>query len=222
MAYGEGIETPLLAGTVFVPVVLNTYSHFLGITMKYSLPLIALLSLSLGLLLFRPGKVAFIKDDAAYLSVLKQVREDSVYREAREKNILTLQGKIDSLSRLAKRLQAMPLPALDSVAHIKSVKRDSLICTDEKTYRSLVISSLNFGEQKYSLCLGQVAEKDSIIQSFNTDLSHTILVASELNEGKKAITLQLESVKHTRTNWFLTGVGIGIAGSLALYFAAGK
>lgn len=178
--------------------------------------------LVLGYFALSKPKVVAVKDDPAYVRLLRQVREDSIYRFAREVNISRLQAKIDSLDTLSQKIKYLPLPQLDSVAHIKSVRKDSLICTDEKTYRSLVISSLNFGEQKYSICLGQLAEKDSIIQSFNTDLSHTVLVASELNEGKKAITLQLESAKRSRTNWFWAGLGVGIAGSMALYFAAGR
>lgn len=182
--------------------------------MKYSVTLIALLSLALSYFVFRPAKVTFIADDSKYLSVLKKVREDSLYRVKREANVLTLQGKIDSLTRFAARLKSMPLPTLDSVAGVKSIRRDSVICTDEVTYRRLVISSLNFGEQKYSICLGQIAEKDSIIQSFNTDLTHTLIVAGELNEGKKTVVLELESVKRQRYHWFLTGIGLGICASL--------
>jgi len=182
--------------------------------MKYSLTLIALLSLALAYFALRPAKVTFMADDSKYLSAMKQVREDSLYRLKREANVVTLQGKIDSLSRLAKRLQSLPTPALDSVAGVKSVRKDSLICTDEASYRRLVISSLNFGEQKYSLCLGQLAEKDSIIQSFNASLAQMTLSATELNEGKKIVLVELETVKRQRYHWFLTGIGLGIGASL--------
>ncbi len=188
--------------------------------MKYSMTLIALLSLALAYFAFRPAKVAFIADDSKYLSAMKRVREDSLYRVQREANVVTLQGKIDSLTRYAKRLESLPTRALDSVAKIVSVKQDSLICTDEKTYRRLVISSLHFGEQKYSLCLGQLAEKDSIIHSFNASLTQMTLSATELNTSRKAIVLELESVKQSRYHWFWTGLGLGIGASLVSMYLA--
>lgn len=188
--------------------------------MKYSLSLIALLTLALTYFVLRPLKVNYITDDSKYLSAIKQVREDSLYRVKREANVVTLQGKIDSLTRYAARLQTMTTPALDSVAKIVSVKRDSLICTDEKTYRRLVISSLNFGEEKYSLCLGQLSEKDSIIQSFNASLAQMTLSATELNTSRKEIVLELESVKQSRYHWFWTGMGLGIGASLLSMYLA--
>jgi hypothetical protein len=112
----------------------------------------------------------------------------------------------------------LPTVKLDSAAHITSIKKDSLICTDEKTYRSLVISSLNFGEQKYTLCLGQIQQKDSAIVSFQKQIHKTLDDATTFENEKKEVDLHLASIKRSRYNWLLVGLAGGVGISIATLY----
>jgi len=159
-------------------------------------------------------------EDFRYVSLVQKVKADSLARGDLQARAGVLQRKVDSLTTLSKRFRAAPIKVLDSAAGIKSIRRDSLICTDEKTYRRLVLSSLNFGEEKYSLCLGQLAVKDSVIESYDANLQATLTLAEGLDTGRKEISLKLESVKRQRQHWFLSGVAVGLGvGFLSIYLA---
>ncbi len=171
-------------------------------------------SVALVMLMLKPPKTVYLKDDVKYTALLERVKLDSVSRDVQFKKVVDLQSRIDSLTALSERVKEMPIAKLDSVAHVKSVRKDSLICTDEKTYRSLVISSLNFGEQKYTLCLGQIQHKDSIIASFQSETKYTISDIHTFQDDKWDVDLKLASMKRSRYNWMLVGLATGIGVSL--------
>jgi len=174
--------------------------------MKY-LPLFpSILAVILGALLWHSANrpAVFLKPDPIPL--------DTAYRSAQTVQIKTLQARVDSLTTLAKVVRAYPTRKLDSIIKIKSVVRDSLRCVDESTYRDLVISRMNFGEEKYSLCLGQLALKDSIEVSYQRDLD---LAAFKYEE----VSLKLAAVERRKYHWLIGGLLVGIGASLAVMYA---
>ena len=137
---------------------------------------------------------------------------DTAYRTQKNEEIKTLQARIDSLVALSKVVHTYPTKKLDSIVHIKSVIKDSLRCVDETTYRDLVINRMNFGEEKYSICLGQLTLKDSVIESHQRDL---VLV----NEKYEEVSLQLASVERKKYHWLIGGLLVGVGVSLAVMYA---